>query len=398
MKRSDGYETFVCNGCGTIPIYNESKRLFQCPSCDGPVRFIGDGAGNMELLPANKRSLVSFSKVEMPYSMKAFEQELSFFMNISMKVLTERNVKRLRGAPLVELTADQARAALEAELPELVMPETTVAEVMEKKEEPEVSLDDLTALGAVAPGPDAGAAAAPVNTRVLNAAVEAAVNAVVNSGTTTSPERMNAAAVNAAVNAAVAAARNVPAEAAAPNAAAVQPVSQNLTLVPAASLNTAAPAFGAEGLEEADLDMLPEGEPVNAGINNAGLGNSTQAYVNQANAAMNQRSFQQGGAQGVNVQTSTQPVLVVPLSVGNQAPPAQFIPPPAPGAPPTFAVDTDERSMAAAGLSGGWAPRSRPASRSSSPRGPAPPRSRATSNGVPESIAPNTKVTVTKSG
>lgn len=401
MKRSDGYETFVCNGCGTIPIYNESKRLFQCPTCDGPVRFIGDGAGNMELLPANKRSLVSFSKVEMPYSMKAFEQELSFFMNISMKVLTERNVKRLRGAPLVELTADQARAALDAELPELVMPETTVAEVMEKKEEPEVSLDDLAALGAIAPGPDAEAAAnaAPVNTRVLNAAVEAAVNAVVNSGTTTSPERMNAAAVNAAVNAAVAAARNVPAEDASFNATtanAVQPLTQNLTLVPAS--NSAAPTFGAEGLQEADLDMLPEGEPVNAGISNNGLGNSAQAYVNQANAAMNQRPLQQGGAQGVNVQTSTQPVLVVPLSVGNQAPPAQFIHPPAPGAPPTIAVDTDERSMAAAGLSGGWAPRSRPASRSSSPRGPAPPRSRATSNGIPESIAANTKVTVTKSG
>jgi hypothetical protein len=313
-------------------------------------------------------------------------------MNISMKILTDRNLKRLRGAPLVELTADQARAALEAELPELVLPETTVAEVIEKKEDAIVSLDDLAALGAVAPGPDAVEAPAgpPVNTKVLNAAVEAAVNAVVNSGTTTSPERLNAAAVNAAVNAAVAAARNVPAsgEAVAEGATGpvVQPIAQNLTLVPAApaaSLNAAA-LNAPLGLEEADFDAIPEGEPVNTGVPAA-----------PALPAANQ----QGGAQqGVNVQTSTQPVLVVPLAVGQSAPPAQYIPPPAPGAPPTFAVDTDERSMAAAGLSGGWSrPQShRPSgSRAPSPKGP--PRSRAPSGGT-ESIAPNVKVNVVKSG
>lgn len=370
MKRSDGYETYVCNGCGLIPVYNESKRLFQCPTCDGPVRFLGDSAGNMELVPPTKRSLVSFSKVEMPYSMKVFEQEMSFFMNISMKILTDRNVKKLRGAPLVELTADQQRAALEAELPELVLPEVTVAEVLEKKEDAEVSLEDLAALGAVAPGPDAEPA--PVNTKVLNAAVEAAVNAVVNSGTSTSPERMNAAAVNAAVTAAVAAARNVSVEEPEPTTS-LQSIVQNLSMMPAAP--AAVPV--AEGLEEADLDAMPEGEPI-------------MAYQPA------QPALQQGGAQGINVQTSTQPVLVVPLSVGQSAPPAQYIPPPAPGAPPTFAVDTDERSMAAAGLSG--AAPSRGGSRGSrapSPR--APSRSRAPSGGT-ESIGPNVKVNVVKSG
>ena len=386
MKRADGYETYVCNGCGTIPIYNESKGLFLCPMCDGPVSFIGDRAMNMELLPANRRSLVSFSKVEIPYAMKLLDQELTFFMNAGMRILTDHSIRKLRGAPLVELTADQAAAALSAELPERVVPDLAIPEMIERKEEMEVSADDLAALGLAAPTATAEPVAPiePVNTRVLNAAVEAAVNAVVNaSATSTTPARLNAAAVNAAVSAAMAATKDVPLDEKVAPAASANAPSQNLVFSPAFANAAAAAPSGAPDLEEANLDEMPEGEPINSAP-------TAPAPVQNSQ---------------VNVQTSTQPVLVVPLNVGAAAPtapPAEFMNSPAPGAPPTFAVDTSERAMNATGLSGGGAGggnsrRSGGGSRPSSPkRGGG--SSGGSSNSNQMSAAPNVKVNVVKQG
>jgi hypothetical protein len=393
MKRADGYETWICNGCGLIPIYNESKALFVCPTCDGPVRFLGDSVTNLELVPPTKRSLVTFSKVEIPYSMKLFEQELGFFMNQSMRILTDKTVKRLRGAPLVELTADQAAAALSATLPERVVPETEAApEQVEVRPEVEASPEDLAAMGLEAMAIDASEKDEPapkVNTRVLNAAVEAAVNAVIDKP---SSSRMNAAAVNAAVNAAVAAAREVP-TAVAPAAPAAQQLTQALVFSPAvAAVPAATAAPAADDLEEADLDALPEGAPIVS---------SQQGLTARATAPAIQSggSAQPQQAAPVQVQTSTQPVLVVPLSVGGAAaavaPPAEYIPPPAPGAPPTFAVDTGERAMSAVGLSGPATPsRSRSGSRSSNRGGP----SGTPKNSMDALSAPNVRVNVVKQG
>jgi hypothetical protein len=108
-------------------------------------------------------------------------------------------------------------------------------------------------------------------------------------------------------------------------------------------------------------------------------------------------SQQQGGGgnysgNSVNVQTTTQPVLVVPLSMTSQ-PSAQLVKSPAPGAPATFAVDTSSltpsqpRSRSGSGSS----------SRASTPGGSS--RVNVTkTGGSSESMpaAPNTRVTVVK--
>ncbi|NDE98913.1 MAG: hypothetical protein EB034_11660, partial [Verrucomicrobia bacterium] len=39
MKRSDGSSFWICDGCGTVPIYNEAQKLFLCPLCDGPLTY-----------------------------------------------------------------------------------------------------------------------------------------------------------------------------------------------------------------------------------------------------------------------------------------------------------------------------------------------------------------------
>ena len=400
MKRADKYETWVCDGCGMIPIYNESKALFICPSCDGPVRFIGDSATTLELLPPSKRSLVTFSKVQIPYATKLFEQEVGFFLNTSYRILTGRHMTRLRGAPIVELTADQRAAALSAVLPERVVPETAVPDRIEAKEEQEARPEDLAAMGAEVPeGPDVPEGPMEqVNKRVLNAAMTAAVNAVIdkaNTGTATRSS-LNATAVNAAVTAAMAAAREVPEVPAVPAAAnAANALPQNLVLMPATAAAPAAAPVGDE-LQEADMDAIPEGAPVIPQTQNQPQGPTAAGTPQTVRATA---PPQAGGGAPVNVQTSTQPVLVVPLTVGSAGPsPAEYIAPPAPGAPPTFAVDTGEYAMKSIGLSGGGSAPSR--SRSASPRsgGGTPRKGGGGTNSMDALSAPNVKVNVVKQG
>ena len=342
MKRADGYTTVICNGCGTIPIYNKAKALYICPMCDGPVRFIGDAASSLEIIPPNKRSLTTFSDVEIPYALKVFEQELGFFMNISMRMLTSHDVTHLRGAPLVEMTADQKKSALDAVLPEQVMLEPTIPEIIEAKDESEIRPEQLAALGLAAREEEDAATPAPrVNKNILNAAVEAAVNAALNSdSTSTSPsKRISSEVVTAAVNAAVAAAKesqNSPAE-----------NSVNATEVQTLAFSTPAPIVPLPqisepiGLGDEDYETMPVAnirEPASAP---ASAFAPASAPASASSTPMSQQ--QGGGNNSVNVQTTTQPVLVVPLNISSQ-PSAQFLKSPAPGAPATFAVDTSNLS------------------------------------------------------
>ena len=374
MKRADGYTTVLCNGCGTIPIYNVGKRLYICPLCDGPVRFIGDAASALEIVPPNKRSLATFSNVEIPYSLKVLEQELGFFANISMRLLTSRDVTHLRGAPLVEMTADQQKAALDAVLPERLMLETVVAERVEVKEDFEFKEEELAALGLSHRASEEEIASAPrVNSRILNAAVEAAVNASLNSGSTStrpSMSRVSPAVVNAAVNAAISAAKE-----------SQQRESQGEVEAPVNTTEVQTLAFSApgpsipipqisepSGLGEEDFEVMP-GE----GSQNSNQGSQQQ----NSQQGSQQQNIQQGGGNagnGVNVQTSTQPVLVVPLNMmqGTTSQPAQYMSSPAPGAPATFAVDTGNIT--------------------------AQPRSRSNSRGSASSTGTSSRVNVTKSG
>jgi hypothetical protein len=79
MKRSDGAEVWICNGCGTIPIVHELQGLYLCPMCDGPIKdnYVGKTADTMVLTLPVRQSRTTFSKVEMPYSLKLLEQELT---------------------------------------------------------------------------------------------------------------------------------------------------------------------------------------------------------------------------------------------------------------------------------------------------------------------------------
>jgi hypothetical protein len=96
MDRSDGTHFMVCNGCGTIPVYNKSINLFVCPLCDGPLKY-----SNVEVEPRLdlplKKSQVSFSRVEMPYTLKLMDQEaLTPLANIGMRYMTAKEPRQFR--------------------------------------------------------------------------------------------------------------------------------------------------------------------------------------------------------------------------------------------------------------------------------------------------------------
>jgi len=155
MKRADGYSTIVCNGCGTIPIYNEREGLTICPMCDGPVNFIGETANTLDILPPLKRSVASFSKVEIPYAFKLLDQEMNAYMNMGMRVLTDKNVTHFDGPVFKELAADEEERLLSESLPERVLLDTEVPEMIAPVEEKEVSMSDLAGLGAAEEGKEA---------------------------------------------------------------------------------------------------------------------------------------------------------------------------------------------------------------------------------------------------
>jgi DNA-directed RNA polymerase II subunit RPB2 len=152
MERADKSSFRVCNGCGTIPIYNEKQGLFVCSLCDGPVGFIGSNPKNIEILPTANRSLASSSVIEMPYATKLLTQELETFLNMGLRFLTSKQLTKLKEPEEMEkIKGDAARNILDKQLPDRIMPETRVPEYREIPKEEEIlpKEEDLVAMGLI---------------------------------------------------------------------------------------------------------------------------------------------------------------------------------------------------------------------------------------------------------
>jgi hypothetical protein len=154
MLRSDGVSFRICKGCGTIPIENPKTGLFVCPLCTGPVGYIGSGPNDLELIPPIRKTMVAPVVIEMPYAFKLLSQELETYMNIGMRIMTEKDLLRLTGInkdELPPLTDEERR--LVSTLQERVLPEASVPEFREIEERPtEASPELLMKLGIRTPG------------------------------------------------------------------------------------------------------------------------------------------------------------------------------------------------------------------------------------------------------
>jgi DNA-directed RNA polymerase II subunit RPB2 len=162
MKRSDGTTFVICNGCGTIPIYNTAQKMYVCSLCDGPVEYDGNDAKNMFLIPPNKRSVATFSKVEIPYATKVFSQELASYMNVGVRILTNETLQRLERPTDLNLTDTEREQLLKQNIPRYTLPEPEEEqearrqkEEQEKRQEEEraAANEALTAVGMTAPPP-----------------------------------------------------------------------------------------------------------------------------------------------------------------------------------------------------------------------------------------------------
>jgi hypothetical protein len=121
--RSDGDSFYFCNGCGTIPLYNESTKFYLCPLCDGPIQFSGETANDLNPIPPTKRSSVTFSKVDMPYATKLLFQELCAFENIGLRVLTTKDVTRIKGLDTLNQLTNVNTSIISQPLPQVTIKE-----------------------------------------------------------------------------------------------------------------------------------------------------------------------------------------------------------------------------------------------------------------------------------
>jgi len=108
MVRGDQFQMAVCNKSGTIAIFNKARNLFLSPMTDGPVKFVGNLEGELNIVPITRFGR-SFSVVNVPYAFKLLYQEL-LTMNIQMRIITADNVEQLttlvEGNDIFQLTGD----------------------------------------------------------------------------------------------------------------------------------------------------------------------------------------------------------------------------------------------------------------------------------------------------
>lgn len=123
MKRSDGTKMPICTGCGTIPIFNQKLGIAICPLCQGPLRFAGNTAESLEMIPPIRKQSAPIVQVEIPYVLKVLDQELATFMNTGLRFMTTSGVQKL-DTMKVEVDATAAavllpeRRLLDSEVPE----------------------------------------------------------------------------------------------------------------------------------------------------------------------------------------------------------------------------------------------------------------------------------------
>jgi hypothetical protein len=96
--------------------------------------------------------LATTSVVEMPYATKLLADELQTYMNMGLRIITEKGLAKLK-EPIMDIPIglEDIRAALARPLPERVLPEPRVPEFRELAEAEEAAEEDLYAMGVVGP-------------------------------------------------------------------------------------------------------------------------------------------------------------------------------------------------------------------------------------------------------
>jgi hypothetical protein len=168
MKRSDSAKIQICTGCGTVPIFNPSRKskinINQCTLCNGPPKYIGSTNHNMEILPLMKKQKGRIVTVELPYATNVLIQELASIANIGLRLVTTGDTERLR--PLktkIKLNEEQALEEAETPLDPIRYPEPFEEERFEEEQKEEIEISPIVV-------PDASTVTNPASEQVLEGA------------------------------------------------------------------------------------------------------------------------------------------------------------------------------------------------------------------------------------
>jgi len=93
LVRGDEYYLAICNKTGCVAIYNETRNLFLSPATDGPIQFVTNPDGTLNIKNVSKFGR-SFSIIRIPYALKLLIQELQT-MNVQMRIITDENVNQV---------------------------------------------------------------------------------------------------------------------------------------------------------------------------------------------------------------------------------------------------------------------------------------------------------------
>ena len=133
-KRADGYSFMVCNGCGTVPITNVKDNFQICSMCDGPLQYVGETVNNLELLPTMKRSITTFSKIELPFSFELLNKEMNTYMNMYLRYLTTKDLTHIRKTKFRGLKEEEIEQLLNTELVERIVKDLIEPEMIKEEE------------------------------------------------------------------------------------------------------------------------------------------------------------------------------------------------------------------------------------------------------------------------
>jgi DNA-directed RNA polymerase II subunit RPB2 len=148
MKRSDGTTFPICTGCGTVPIYNERLGISVCPMCQGPLKFAGSTVDTLEMIPPLTKPSAPIVDVEMPYTLKLLDQELTTLMNGGLRFLTSGGGAQHINVPAEAVNKVSRAVAVLADriIPESLVPEMMPATAPETVVQAEDSLTNLAAM------------------------------------------------------------------------------------------------------------------------------------------------------------------------------------------------------------------------------------------------------------
>jgi DNA-directed RNA polymerase II subunit RPB2 len=148
-KRADGYSFMVCNGCGTVPITNVKDNFQICSMCDGPLQYVGETVNNLELLPTMKRSITTFSKIELPFSFELLNKEMNTYMNMYLRYLTTKDLTHIRKTKFRGLKEEEIEQLLNTELVERIVKDLIEPEMIKEEEKVTITPEEEEMLGKI---------------------------------------------------------------------------------------------------------------------------------------------------------------------------------------------------------------------------------------------------------